>query len=112
MQHDAMQLDLVPAERRATRSQTIEQIARALGEGAARVGPCRLDSWLRGRKYAAFRLGGVLLVFRLGEGVRPELVSERGGKVRKVVALAWALLWMEQTTEARAAFVARVGEEA
>lgn len=107
-----MQLDLVPADQTGRwRAQMIAQIGEALGEGAVRVGPCRLQPWLRGRKYAAFRMGGVLLVFRLAQGERPQLVHERGGKVRRSAALAWALLWMERTQSAREAFAARVGEE-
>lgn len=107
------QMDLVPSEQRTTwRSQMILRIGATLGEEARRVGPCSLEPWLRGRKLTAYRLAGVLLVFRLGEGERPELVSERDGKVRNTVALAWALLWIEQTAEARAALVARLSEVA
>lgn len=107
------QMELVPSKQRSTwRSQMIQRIGGLLGEGAARVGPCSLQPWLRGRKLTAYRLAGVVLVFRLGEGERPELVSERDGKVRSTVALAWALLWIEQTAEARAGFVARLSEVA
>lgn len=75
------------------RPSQLDRIARALGEGFRRVGPCRLDPMWRGRQWAVWRSAAHTLVFRLEQGERPELAGIDWQPSGQDAQVAWAVLW-------------------
>lgn len=75
------------------RPNQLAAIARALGDGFRRVGPCRLDPMWRSRQWAVWRSSTHTLTFRLEQGERPELAGVDWRASGQDAQTAWAILW-------------------